>query len=135
MWPFSCNKRPTPVPAIRCGDIDVTWNPTFHGWEFSVGDIAYSQHQNPVFDQSVFAKLPEVRKWLEVLDSEINEEIKKHLAGWCDWKGQKELVGIDVSRLISRNEAEVSYAHEDWGDLGVDIVITNGRITSSDAGD
>jgi hypothetical protein len=113
----------------------VTWNPTFHWWEFSDGDIDYSLTDNPVFDPSVLSMLPRAAKWLTDLDTEINEEIKKHLEGWCDWKGQKELVRIDVSWLVARNEVDVSFAHDDWADLGVNIVITDGRITNSYAGD
>ena len=136
MWPFSRNKTSTPVPAIRCGDIDVTWNPISHWWEFSDGGIDYSLSDNSIFDPSVLTKLRKIAEWLEDLDSEIDEEIKQHLEGWCDnWRGQKELVGIDVSWLVAKNEVDVSYAHEDWADLGVNVVITDGRITNSYAGD
>ena len=91
---------------------------------------------NPVFDPSVLTKLPNVASWLEELDAQINKEIKKHLEGWCDdWHGQKELVGIDVSWLVTKNEVDVSYAHEDWADLGVNVVIRDGKITDSYAGD
>ncbi len=136
MWPFSRNKKSTPIPVIRCGDIDVTWNPTFHWWEFSEGGIDYSLHHNPVFDSSVLTRLPRIARWLEELDTGINKEIKKHLEGWCDdWRGQKDLAGIDVSWLVTKNEVDVSYAHEEWADLGVNVVITDCRITDSYAGD
>jgi hypothetical protein len=135
VWPFSRNKKSIPVPAIRCGHIDITWNPIFHWWEFSDGDIEYSLSENSVFDPSVLSKLPSVAKWLQDLDAEINDEIKKHIQGWCDWTGQKDLVGIDVSWLATKNEADVAYAHKEWADLGVNIVVTDGRITNSYAGD
>ena len=136
VWPFSRKKKSTPVPAIRCNGIDVTWNPTVHWWEFTDGGIAYSQCDNPVFDPSVLTRLPDIVHWLEKLDVEINEEIKKYLEGWCDeWRKQKDLVGIDVSWLATKNEVDVSYAHEDWADLGINIIITDGRITDSYAGD
>lgn len=107
-----------------------------HWWEFTENGIDYTLSDNSVFDPSVLARLPEVSKWLEGLDTEINEEVKKHLVGWCDdWRGQKGLVGIDVSWLIAKNEVDVSYAHEDWADLGINVVITDGRITDSYAGD
>jgi hypothetical protein len=135
VWPFSRNKKSALVPAIRCGTVDVVSNPTFQWWEFSDGQIDYSLCDNPVFDPSVLPKLDKVAKWLDDLESDINQEIKKHLEGWCDWKGRKDLVGIDVSWLVGKDEVDVSYAHEDWADLGVNIVITDGRITRSYAGD
>ena len=135
MWPFSRNRKPTPVPAMRCGDVDVIWNSDFQWWEFSSGDIDYLLAENPVFDASLLPKLPTVSAWLVDLEFQIDDEIRKHLEGWCDWNGEKELVGIDVSWLVTKNEVDVSYAHEDWGDLGVNVVITDGKITRSCAGD
>lgn len=107
-----------------------------HRWEFTDGGIDYSLSDNPVFDPSVLAILPKIATWLKELDAQIDEEIKKHLEGWCDdWCGQKELVGIDVSWLVTKNEVDVSYAHESWADLGVNVIITDGKITDSYAGD
>ena len=74
-------------------------------------------------------------QWLSDLDTQLDNEIKKHLEGWCDWTGEKQLVGIDVSWLIEKREVDVSYANDDWGDLGVNVVITDGKITDSYAGD
>jgi len=135
MWPFSRSKKSAPVPAIRCGNVDIVWNTTFQWWEFSDGPVDYSLYDNPVFDPSLLPKLPTVAKWLEDLDSEINAKIKEQLEEWCGWKGQKDLVGIDVSWLAAKNEVDVSYAHEDWGDLGINVIITAGKITGSYAGD
>jgi hypothetical protein len=135
VWPFSRNKKSAAVPAIRCGDIDVTWNRDFNWWEFSVGDKHYSLTDNTVFNPSVLSDLDTVDEWLLKLDNKIDSEIKTHVDGWCEWRGQKELVSIDVSWLIKKREVDVSYAHDDWADLGVNIVITNGTITNSYAGD
>ncbi len=136
MWPFSRDKKPTRVPAIRCNGTDIIWNTTFQWWEFTVDDVDYSLTDNPVFDPMVLAKLPEITGWLEALDAEINVQIKRHLEGWGDvWQGQKDLVGIDVSWLLSKNEVNVAYADDDWADLGVHVIITNGKITGSYAGD
>ncbi len=134
MWPFSCNQKPSAVRPIRCGDVEVTWNSRFDLWEFSVGEIDYS-FASPTFDPSVLPTLSVIEPWLTELDTEIDQEIAKHLDGWCDWKGEKDLVGIDVSKLVANNEVDVSYAHEDWADLGINIVIAAGIIVDSYAGD
>ena len=91
--------------------------------------------ENSVFDVAVLPILPKIEEWLAGLESEIDSEIKKHLEGWCDWKGHKDLVNVDVSWLVTKNAVDLSYAHEDWADLGVNIVITDGKITNSYAGD
>lgn len=135
MWPFARKKNTTPVPAVRCQGIDIAWNPRFHWWEFSVGAIDYSLSDNPIFDTSLLSDLPVVTEWLTQLDAQIDAELSKNLDGWCEWTGKKELVGIDVSRLVDTREIDVAYANDDWGDLGVNIVIREGRITGSYAGD
>jgi len=135
MWSFSRNKKSVPGPEIRCGDIKITWDSDDHQWEFSVGDIDYSLSENPVFNLSLLSQLDAVVEWLQTLDAEIDSEIKKHLDGRFDWKEQKELLGIDVSWLIDKNEVEVSYVHDDWGDFGIFVFIANGKITNSDSGD
>ena len=43
---------------------------------------------------------------------------------------------IDVSWLTTKRQIDVSYVGDDyWGDLGVNFIITDGRITDSFAGD
>lgn len=136
MWPFSSNKKPTLGPAILIGEISVHWNKDFNGWEFSDGEYVYSLADQPMFDTAILEILAVAKEWLVELDSEIETEIEKHLQGWCEWTGEKHVVGIDVSRLMSHQEIDVSYAGgEEWGDLGINIVITGGRVTSSYAGD
>lgn len=136
MWPFSSKKKPLPVPGILAGETSIRWNNQFHCWEFTDGEYDYLLAENPEFDIAVLNKLGAVRRWLADLDHEIGAEIKKHLEGWCEWNGEKHVVEIDISRLVSDQEIDISYADGDqWGDLGITIVITDGRITSSSAGD
>ncbi|WP_164103258.1 hypothetical protein [Candidatus Laterigemmans baculatus] len=113
----------------------VQWDSSGERWEFTVGGIDYAVHQNPIFDTSLIAKLPLVSEWLTDLDSQIDEEIRRNLKGWCEWTGEKDLVAIDLSGLIERSEIDVSYAYDDWGDLGINVVIQDGKITGSYAGD
>ncbi len=49
---------------------------------------------------------------------------------------KKNLVSIDVSWLLEKDQVDVSYAGSDnWGDLGVNIVITGGKIDHVYSGD
>jgi hypothetical protein len=135
MWPFS-KKKPNPIPTIRCGEVEVTWNTELNWWEFSKDGVDYWLVWNPVFDPRIFLRLEEINGWVTQLEPQINEEIKKHLKNWCDdWSGNKDRMDIDVSWLVERGEIEVSYAHEDWADLGIYIVIREGKIVDSSACD
>jgi len=136
MWPFSSKKKKaTPIPTIRCGNISVRWNAQLYWWQFSDGEIDYSL-AGPEFDVAVLNSLVLVRRWLTGLDKEIDAEIKKHLEEWCEWTGEKHVVSIEVLNLARKNEIDIAYAGGDnWGDLGVNIVISDGKIINSYAGD
>lgn len=135
MWPFSRNKQPSPVPAIRVGEISVRWDCEFEWWEFSDGQLRYSLCDNPEFDVALLNELGQAKQWLIDLDEQISAVIKKHLWEGCDWNGVKNVIGIDVSSLLTKREIDVSYADDSWGDLGVNVIITAGKITESYAGD
>ncbi|WP_010583744.1 hypothetical protein [Schlesneria paludicola] len=135
MWPFSLQTKPSPVPTIRCGDIVIHWNEDEY-WEFRADGILYTLFDNPTFTPSLLIQLNDVAQWLTELNPEIDREIQRHLDGWCKWNGEKHIDGIDVSWLAERNEIDVSYVgNEEWGDLSVNIVITDGKITGTDSGD
>lgn len=96
----------------------------------------WTLRENPVFNPAVLDQLPRVRQWIMDLEAKINREIAGHLEHWCEWDDVKKIVAIDVSWLIEERQAEVSYVGgEDWGDLGIDVVLIDGRVDHSDAGD
>jgi hypothetical protein len=136
MWPFSSSKQPATIPTIVVGDLRIHWNKECDWWDFSDDEYDYTFTASPDFDTSVLDQLAMAKQWITDLDAEIETEIAKHLKGWCEWNGEKEVVEIDVSRLDSDQEIDISYAgSEEWGDLLVNIVVNHGRITNSYAGD
>ena len=135
MWPFSRDQKTAAARVVRSGGIDVEWNSCYGWWEFCADGINYSLHDNPSFDPELLARLPQVTQWLTVLDAEIDAVIAGHLEGWCAWTGRKELVNVDVSWLLQKGQIDASFADDDWGDLGVNVVITGGAISDSYAGD
>lgn len=136
MWPFSGKQKSPRVPAIRVGPISARWNLEFGWWEFRDGDFAYLLADNPEFDVALVDQLGKVKRWLSELDQAINAEIKLHLDGRCEWSGNKEVVSIDVSALMSKQEIDVAYVDGDrWGDLGINVVIVAGKVANSYAGD
>tara|TARA_R110002020_G_scaffold95038_2_gene228232 strand:- start:20 stop:430 length:411 start_codon:yes stop_codon:yes gene_type:complete len=136
MWPFNRSQANLPVPRIQIGDVQVVWQDVLNGhWEFSTGEILYTLYDNPIFDVSLINELPIVSQWIDDLRSQIEEEIKKQLEVWAEWTGDYDLVVVDVSHLIEKREVELSYAHESWADLGINIIVAEGKILSSEAGD
>ena len=136
MWPFSRKVSDKPTPTIKVGETLIKWRKGLDWWELVIDGTSYSLTDNPVFDTQIIDELPRIRQWIKDLDAEIDKEISKQLDGWCEWDGKKEIVSIDVSCLLEENTVDVSYAGNDnWGDLGVNIVIAAGKIADVYSGD
>jgi hypothetical protein len=135
MWPFSKSKRKVSVPTVRCGETVIRWH-SYGWWEFGYNGYDYTLIDTEEFNPEILSKISRATDWIRSLDSEINKEIERNLAGWCKWNGEKHIVSIDVSSLLLKDTIDVSYAgNDDWGDLGINIVIINGIIDHSYAGD
>ena len=136
MWPFSRKVSNKPTPTIKVGETLINWRKGLDWWELVIDGTSYSLTDNPVFDTQIIDELPRIRQWINDLDAEIDKEIAEQLDGWCEWDGKKEIVSIDVSSLLEENRVDVSYAGNDnWGDLGVNIVIVAGKIDHVYSGD
>lgn len=130
MWPFHRKRVEQPTPSIHCDGVDVRWIKKL-GWEFHLGGVCYTLYDNPVFNPSLLTQLEEVSTWIAHLDSEIDKIVEQHAPS----NGIKELIAIDVSWLVEKRQVEVEFVNEEWGDLGIGIVINDGVITDSFAGD
>ncbi|QDT03048.1 hypothetical protein K227x_14270 [Rubripirellula lacrimiformis] len=133
MWPFQNRESKKRTPCVSIGDIVATWGQD--GWSFSDGTIDFTMYENDIFDTSILHKLPDLRTWISNLQTEIDAIINEHVADWGLERDDREIVAIDVSRLATENQVDVAYGCEQWADYGVNIVITNGRITESYGGD
>ncbi|MCZ6834650.1 MAG: hypothetical protein O7G85_02655 [Planctomycetota bacterium] len=136
MWPFSKPNQDNPLPTIKVGDLIIKWDKSVGCWEFEIDGIHYDLIHNPVFDPQIIDELPKIRQWINALEAEIDKAIAEQLDGWCEWDGKKDLFSIDVSCLLEKDQVDVSYSgNEKWGDLGVNIVITDGKIVDVYSGD
>jgi hypothetical protein len=89
-----------------------------------------------MLDTAVVPKGVAARGWLDEEFESIKVEVRKNLEGWCDWDGDPELIGIEVSDLIESGQIDASFVGDDsWGDLGVNVLLKNGKVTGSYAGD
>jgi len=135
VWPSSQqNKKDVMIPTIRGNETLVRWRDN-HGWQFQKNGVMYTLWENPQFDVSLFSEIDVAMSWLEKLEDEINLHVQNFLEGLCEWTGEKELVTIDVSWLVSKKQIDAQYANDDWGALGINIVVTDGRIVNSYSGD
>jgi hypothetical protein len=137
MWPF---KKKRLVKTIRPTVIDegivATFDSQWSVWSFSIGDDEFDV-RNEVLDTALFKHVIDVPRWLKDNEAQIDAEISKHLEGRVKWDGSKSICnGIDVSKLLLKQEIEVSYSGGgSWGDIGITILLRSGKVISSEAGD
>lgn len=133
MWPFKIRGVDKRTPIVSLGEIVATWDED--GWSFSDGRHDFTMYENDTFDSSIVDKLPNAKKWILNLQTEIDAIINEHVGDWGLGKDNRDIVAIDVSRLADENQIDVAYGCDQWADYGVNVVITNGKITESYGGD
>ena len=133
MWPFTKRNADSKTASVSIGQIVATLGRD--GWSFSDGVHDYTMYENDNFDQLIVDKLPNVREWIANLEDEINAIINEHVGDWGLESDDRDVVSIDVSRFADENQIDVAYGCDQWADYGVNIVITDGKITESYGGD
>ncbi|MCM8538685.1 MAG: NYN domain-containing protein [Lentisphaeraceae bacterium] len=140
MWPFNKNKKVK--PSITIDDTKVFWDgENYPAWEFEKDSIIYTYYKEN-FDTAILKHLPTAIKWITDLNTEIDKEISINLKEYKTYKGEKDLISVDLTDLIEENKIDIAFCgngdfgtEEDWGDLGINIVIQNGSILESYSGD
>ena len=115
----------------------IYYNAEFSIWEFSTPDIEFDcTFDNPEFDLAVVDEVDKISYIIKDLEPEIKLKISKHLENWCEDLENAHILSVDVTKLVTDKVIDISYAGGDeWGDLGINIVIENGKIVETYSGD
>jgi hypothetical protein len=136
MWPFT-SKKPVAVvrPTVISNGITATYDRHWKVWNFSIGEDEF-EVRGEVFNVDVIEHASEVPRWIADSATQINGEIERHLKGWVKWDGEKHASGgIDVTELTTKQQIDVEYVGNNWGDLGITVVLRKGLVVDSYAGD
>lgn len=136
MWPFTTSEKVTLVfPIVLHEGIRIAYDPKEKYWEYIFHDINFVYHGNE-FDLRIMQLNQQILDTIKGLKTEIYQTIKTHLEGWVQWDGEPHIVCITVENCLQDGKIDISYCgDESWGDLGVNIVIREGKIVDSYSGD
>ena len=133
MWPFKKSKA-TP-PDVSCGDMTARYDALLEHWEFQWAGFDFHIRGIP-FNQEAFHWAREVAPVIRQLEPEIHASVMECLREWpCD-KTKAEVLCVDLDDYAEDKTIVVAFTGDDsWGDFGVDVTITDGKIIAADGGD
>jgi hypothetical protein len=134
MWPFS--KKPIREhPQVALDGTRAWYDHQRNEWSFSIDGIDYSV-RGPKLDVALFHAVRRIPEEIAAIKPQIMATIREYVTEWCHSVESAHIVCIDVTSLLSNNMYDITYAgDDDWADLGVNIIVTDGKITQSYAGD
>jgi len=135
MWPFS-KKADKPRPAeVHCGGITAHYDTQFHKWAFRLDGTEFTFNGGQ-FDPVVINWARESSETIRSLDGPLRACVVEWLKEWpCD-HSKVEIIAVDLSMYAESKTFDVSFSgDESWGDFGVNVIVKDGQIFDSYAGD
>jgi len=134
MWPFNKFKK-TPPTDVTCGDMTARYNTNLECWVFEFRGIDFQINGVP-FNEAAFGWAREAASIIHVLRAEIDSKVQGCLEDWpCD-KSKAEILHVDLGDYAETKTITLAFTGDDsWGDFGVDVTITDGKIVAADGGD
>jgi hypothetical protein len=134
MWPFKKSKVTPPAP-VSCGDITAKYDERLEYWGFDFGGLEFHIRGIP-FNEAACEWAREVLPVIRKLDAEIRERVMECLQGWpCD-KTKAEVLCVDLDDYGVAKTIDIAFVGDDsWGDFGINVIITDGKIVDAYGGD
>ncbi len=133
MWPF---KKPQIKPEdVSCEGMTAKYHNDWEYWSFHYDGFDFNIQGLP-FNKEAFNWAREVVPIIRKIEPEIKIRVIEALDGWpCD-KTKGEILQVCLNNYGRSKRFEISIAGDDsWGDFGVDVVITDGKIEEVFGGD
>jgi len=104
-------------------------------WAFECGGIEFHVKGIP-FNEAAFDWARQSVEVIRSLDGDMRSRVDECLGDWpCD-KSKKEILGVELDEYPESKTIIVAFTGDDsWGDMGVDVTITDGKIVAVDGGD
>jgi hypothetical protein len=134
MWPFKKSKA-TPPADISGGDMTAHYDELLEYWEFQWAGFDFHIRGIP-FNQDAFGWAREVAPVIRKLEPNIHARVMECLQDWpCD-KTKAEVLCVDLDDYGKSKTIDMAFAGDDsWGDYGVNVIITDGKIEDAYGGD
>jgi hypothetical protein len=134
MWPFKKSKATPPADFTR-GDITAKYDERLEYWEFELDGLEFHIREIP-FNEAAFDWAREAAPVIRRLTAEIRTRVMECLQDWpCD-KSKAEILCVDLDDYGKSKTIDIAFTGDDsWGDFGVNVIITDGKIVDAYGGD
>lgn len=135
MWPFG-KKASAPRPEdVTVGGMTAHYEAKLKHWVFHCDGIEFNLSGIP-FNAGAFEWAREAAVIIRSQDSQIRSHVMECLEDWpCD-KAKAEILSVDLDGYAGSKTIDVSFiGDESWGDFGVNVIITDGKIVDAYGGD
>jgi hypothetical protein len=129
MWPFG-SKPELPEPIMR-GDLTARCDAQRKGWIIDRDGIEFYL-PGLLLDESAFDWVKEAASTVDALDAEMRARVMDCLVEWpCD-KTQARISCVYLDEYPGAKTINVDFlGDESWGDLGVHVIISDGKIVNA----
>jgi hypothetical protein len=135
MWPFGKKTSSPPPEDVTRGEMTARYDAKLKHWVFQCDGIEFNLSGIP-FDQRAFDWAREACAAIHSLDDHMRSRVVQCLEGWpCD-KTKAEILSVDLDDYAESQTIDVAFVGDDsWGDFGVNVIITDGKIADVYGGD
>ena len=134
MWPFR-KPKPNRLADVSRGDMTARYDQQLEFWVFEYDGIEFHLAGIP-FNEAAFDWAREASGVIRTLDSEIRARVMEYLGDGPLDKTKTEILGVELDEYSESKTFVVAFTgDESWGDFGLDVTITEGKIVAVDGGD
>jgi len=129
MWPFG-SKPSLPEPISR-GDTTARYDGQLKGWVIVRDGIDFNL-PGPLLDDSAFDWVKEAASVIHGLEAEIRARVMDCLVEWpCD-KTKAKISCVYLDEYPGTKTIDLDFlGDESWGDLGIHVIVGDGRIVNA----
>ena len=133
MWPFNKTVSIPPSGDFSKDGITARYDTKLKHWVFEKDGIEFNLSGVP-FDENAFEWSRQAASVIRALEVEIRAR-----ANECIWQGNKaalKILSVDLDDYQKSKTIDVAFiGDETWGDWGVNVIITDGKIVDAYGGD
>lgn len=135
MWPFGKSKSSPVPPSVTRGDMTARYDPKLKEWSFECEGIEFGL-SGVLFNEEAFNWARESVGTVRTLNDDIRNRVLSSLVGVPCNKSKARILCVNLDEYTNDKTLEVTFiGDESWGDLGIDVVITDGKIVGVYGGD
>jgi hypothetical protein len=137
MWLFGKKVTSLQPGDVSRGEMTARYDVNSKHWAFRSDGVEFNLSGIP-FNELAFDWAKDVLAVIRSLDDQIRARVRECLESWpCD-KTKAEIlsVSVDLDKFLESKTLKVAFVgDESWGDFGVEVIITDGRIVDVYGGD